>query len=297
MGQIIDLTGKQYGEITVLELDTDLTAAKKRTYWKCKCSCGREKSIRADGLKRIQTCGECKKDLTNQRFGRLVALQRGKKDKAEHQYWICKCDCGNICEINSDNLRRGLTQSCGCLHAETTHNIIFQDITGQKFGKLTAVDYFVKNKKTYWHCSCECGNECIVAGSNLKNNHTQSCGCINYSIGESNIAKLLQAYKIKFVTEYIFNDLPQRRYDFYLPEFNRLIEFDGIQHTKYKNNWYQSIEEFEISQKRDKEKNQYALTNNIPLVRIPHTKRDNITIDMLLGNEYLVTAEEIIEEI
>ena len=53
--------------------------------------------------------------------------------------------------------------------------------------------------------------------------------------------------------------------------------------------------------RRDKEKNQYAIEHNIPLVRIPYTERDNITLDMLLGDKYLIkpdmeeaqTAEEI----
>jgi hypothetical protein len=42
---------------------------------------------------------------------------------------------------------------------------------------------------------------------------------------------------------------------------------------------------------RDLEKNQYALAHNIPLVRIPYTQRDNITLDMLLGPDYLVKTE------
>ena len=61
----------------------------------------------------------------------------------------------------------------------------------------------------------------------MKNGHTQSCGCINYSIGEKNITQLLKLNNINFIKEYIFKDLPNRRYDFYLPELNRLIEFDG----------------------------------------------------------------------
>lgn len=289
MGKFIDLSGQQFGEMTVLEKDTELSKQKKRVYWKCECSCGRIKSIRADGLKTIQTCGECKKDLTNQRFGRLVALQKGKKDKAWHQHWICQCDCGNIVEVNGDNLRRGLTKSCGCLHSELTHQLHFQDITGQRFGKLTALEYFIQNQKAYWKCQCECGNVCIVAGSNLKNGHTQSCGCINYSIGEQNIINILKTNNIKFQKEYVFSDFSNRRYDFYLPDFNRLIEFDGVQHTKFKNTWHQTETEYLAAQERDKEKNQYALQHNILLVRIPYWERDNITLEMILGNQYLIT--------
>lgn len=291
MSSFKDLSGQVFGSMTVLEKDIELSNQKGRVYWKCQCTCGRTKSVRADGLKKIQTCGECKKDLAGQRFGRLTAIEKGKKDAAQHQYWICKCDCGKIVEINSDNLRRGLTKSCGCLHSELTHQLVFQDITGHRFGKLVALEYEIKNQKAYWKCQCDCGNITIVAGSNLKNGHTQSCGCISYSIGEQNIATILQNNNISFIKEKIFSDLPDRRYDFYLPQYNRLIEFDGKQHFSFVATWHNSQEEFNTAQQRDLEKNQYALSHNIPLVRIPYTQRDNITLDILLGPDYLVKAE------
>lgn len=291
MGKFIDLTGQKFGEMTIIGKDTELTQQKGRIYWKCQCSCGRVKSIRTDGLKKIKTCGECKKDLSGQRFGRLVALSKGKKDKASHQYWICKCDCGNIVEINSDNLRRGLTQSCGCLHSEITHNTVFKDITGQKFGKLTVIEYKIKNAKTYCYCQCECGGKTWVSKNNLVNGHTQSCGCISGSIGELNIQKILLENNIEFYKEFIFNDLPKRRFDFYLPQLNRLIEFDGIQHFKFTKNWNNSEIDFKLSQQRDQEKNEYAFSHNISLVRIPYWERDNITLDLILGDKYLISQE------
>ena len=291
MGRFNDLTGQQFGNLVVLEKDEELSLSKKRLYWKCQCSCGRIKSIRGDGLKNIQTCGECLKDLTNQKFGRLTPIKKGKKDKAQHQYWICKCDCGNVVEVNSDNLRRGLTQSCGCLHSETTHELRFKDITGQRFGKLIALSYCIKNQKAYWTCKCDCGNVVEVCISNLSNGHTQSCGCINYSIGEKNIIKILEDNNIYFKKEYIFSDLPKLRYDFYLPELNRLIEFDGKQHYDYKNTWHETEEEFLEAYKRDLKKNEYALNNHIFLVRIPYYERDNIDLEMILGNKYLIKEE------
>ena len=298
MGKFIDLTGQKFGEITILEKDIETSRLKSRIYWKCQCSCGRIKSIRADGLKKIQTCGECTNDLTNRKFGRLTVLNKGKKDKAQHQFWFCKCDCGNIVEINSDNLRRGFTQSCGCLHSELNHQNRFQDITGQKFGKLTAISYEIIDSKSYWNCLCDCGNKVRVAGSNLKNGHTSSCGCINYSIGEQNIKNLLQSNNINFICQFKFQDLNNRFYDFYLPEHNRLIEFDGKQHFEIGvSGWYKSKEEFNKAKQRDIEKNQYALEHNIPLVRIPYWERDNITLNMLLGDKYLIEeAEELIKE-
>lgn len=60
-------------------------------------------------------------DLTGQRFGRLVVIEKDiEKSKARGKtFWICKCDCGNTKSIHSvDLLRKGGTRSCGCLHRE-----------------------------------------------------------------------------------------------------------------------------------------------------------------------------------
>ena len=56
-----------------------------------------------------------------------------------------------------------------------------EDLTGQKFGKLTVIslneEVSKQKKATYWNCKCVCGNEVIVYGGNLKNSNTKSCGC------------------------------------------------------------------------------------------------------------------------
>lgn len=51
-----------------------------------------------------------------------------------------------------------------------------QDLTGQKFNRLTVVKYLSKSK---WLCKCDCGNETIVLTGHLKSGHTKSCGCYN----------------------------------------------------------------------------------------------------------------------
>lgn len=65
-------------------------------------------------------------------------------------------------EVKGDSLIRNNTQSCGCLHREKMHEIVFKDLSGKKFGKLTPINYFIKNYKTMWYCKCDCGNETIV---------------------------------------------------------------------------------------------------------------------------------------
>lgn len=57
------------------------------------------------------------------------------------------------------------------------HN--FADLSGQKFGRLTAIEYLGSiNKKSKWKCVCECGNEAIVNAQHLITGHTVSCGCL-----------------------------------------------------------------------------------------------------------------------
>lgn len=55
----------------------------------------------------------------------------------------------------------------------------FQDLSGSKFGKLTAIKVAYKNKngESVWECVCDCGNVVNVVCSNLKNGHSTSCGC------------------------------------------------------------------------------------------------------------------------
>jgi len=50
-------------------------------------------------------------DYTNQRFGKLVAVSYIGGERAQ---WLCRCDCGKVAVVRSENLRTGKTSSCGC---------------------------------------------------------------------------------------------------------------------------------------------------------------------------------------
>lgn len=54
----------------------------------------------------------------------------------------------------------------------------FVDISGQKFGRLTASAYVGKApRKPSWLCECECGSRVVVTATNLRTGNTLSCGC------------------------------------------------------------------------------------------------------------------------
>ncbi len=59
-------------------------------------------------------------DLTGQRFGRLVVIERAENGKRGKARWLCQCDCGNTCIVDGNHLRSGKTKSCGCVSREAT---------------------------------------------------------------------------------------------------------------------------------------------------------------------------------
>jgi hypothetical protein len=53
-----------------------------------------------------------------------------------------------------------------------------KDLTGQKFGRLTAIKYVeTRNGYVFWECLCECGKTIIIGSASLNRKHTHSCGC------------------------------------------------------------------------------------------------------------------------
>lgn len=66
----------------------------------------------------IMKMGRCK-DLTGQRFGRLVAVSITDKRAFHRAVWVCRCDCGSVVEVSAGKLLDNHTKSCGCLQKDT----------------------------------------------------------------------------------------------------------------------------------------------------------------------------------
>lgn len=299
----LDLTNQRFGKLTVI-CKLDKRDSGGCVMWLCQCDCGNTVEVRGSYLKSDHTtsCG-CNRaeaaqkmgsstihDLTNLKFGKLTVLRNTGKKAGTNYIWECQCECGKIHEVAGADLVCGKTKSCGCQRLQSISKAKTIDMIGRRFGKLIVLSQESKDSDGSWNylCQCDCGNQKIVNGVSLRNGATCSCGCLNSSIGETNINNILVQNNIVFKREYSFDDLGKLRFDFALLEDNkvtRLIEFDGRQHYEENNYFSTSLEDI---QQRDKVKNEYALSHNIPLVRIPYWERDNITLDMLLGDKYLI---------
>lgn len=120
-----DLTGQTFGRLTVLGRAENRQG---RIYWKCQCSCGNITEASSHnlklGLKKSCGClrkeGHHRRELTGERFGRLVALKpTEQKDSHGSILWLCQCDCGNQTLVSATDLVQGNNRSCGCLRKES----------------------------------------------------------------------------------------------------------------------------------------------------------------------------------
>lgn len=88
------------------------------------------------------------KDISGQKFGRLVALYKLHNYHKTGSYWLCCCKCGNLAEVYLGSLRSGATNSCWCLHTEKMKDIF------TKHGKTNTRPYKI------WKCMTQrCNNK------------------------------------------------------------------------------------------------------------------------------------------
>ncbi len=253
-------------------------------------------------------------DMTGQRYGKLIVLERAENDKHGKAQWLCQCDCGSSPKIiNGAALRRGLTISCGCNKLEKLskynqkHTVIE---IGKQYGYLTVVSrntdpLFSTDGRAMWNCICKCGNTHIVSGKHLRDGKVTSCGCRRQSLGEEKVEKLLLENNINYAKEYLVDVRKEliyqhhkARFDFAIFDNNNnllyFIEYDGLQHFEEnirKNGLgWNTQEKYEKIHERDELKNNWCRDNNISLIRVPYTKYGTLCIEDLIPetSEFLI---------
>ena len=132
---------------------------------------------------------------------------------------------------------------------------------------------------------CGCCGENIFTTSyrNYKKGQKRCAFCSSsMSLQEKYIYDYLEKCNISFIFQKTFPDLKDIKYliyDFFLPEYNLCIEYDGEQH--YNTHFYETmpinpLSTFELTQKHDQMKTQYCIDNNIELLRIPYWSENHI---------------------
>lgn len=219
----------------------------------------------------------------------LTVIDRAQNDASGRAQWLCKCKCDKLIIVKGVSLRNGKTKSCGCYQKLRTSEASIKNLVGQTIGNFTVLESIMGTKygeRHKWRCRCNlCGNEnAIIATDNLK--HQESCGCLIESKGTRKIKEILEQNNIAFIQEKRFSDLRfedtghQARFDFYINNAY-IVEYDGRQHFIQGDGVYDNAEKFAQTQDHDHIKNEYCWKHNIPIIRIPYTELDNITLEML----------------
>ena len=290
-----DLTGLRFGMLVVTRLLGKTKYSDK--IWECICDCGNITKVTQGHLRsgHTRSCG-CQKNklenLVGKTFGYLTVISRDEdyltpSSGKRYTQWLCQCVCGNTTVVLSGNLKSGSTISCGCKNPHKLENL-----EGSVFGDLKVlklVSPYVNpsgRKLIRYECECTCGNKILALANALRSGDVKSCGCKINSKGERFVRSYLDALGCDYDLHKSFSDCLSDKgfrlnFDFYVRDYNLLIECNGRQH-------YMPVDFFGgfsryIEQKNhDKIKKEYALDHGFNYIVLDCRREnlDNIIIEL-----------------
>lgn len=188
------------------------------------------------------------------------------------------CDLHNITwEAVPGNI---LYQKCGCPECgkakigdknRRTHEEYVEQLL-EVNPDIIVIEKYVDSFTSITHLCKKCQYKWKARPANIL--FGKGCPICCKSVGERKIRQWLDEHKIRYEYQKIFNDCRDKRplpFDFYLPDYNKCVEYDGEQHFEPIEH-FGGEEEFEIRINHDQIKTQYCSDNNISLLRIPYYK-------------------------
>jgi hypothetical protein len=244
--------------------------------------------IRASNHKRGVGCKKCADELN--RYNRLDTEEFIKRSKNIHgdtydysvsNYIgihtnieiICK-EHGIFEQLPNNHFKKLGCPKCSGIKRLDTDEFITKskDVHGDKYD-YSLVNYI--NNRTKVNIICIKHGIFSQSPSSHINNSSGCPYCCS-SKGENLIKNYLNNININYIHQHKFADCKDKKilsYDFYLPDYNLCIEYDGLQHFKPIKR-FGGLEGFNIVKKHDKIKNIYCKSNDIMLLRIKYN--DNI---------------------
>ena len=231
----------------------------------------------------------------------IIFLKRlDEQDSAKRKpFGLFQCpECGAPVKTRIRNVVKGSFHYCPqCRSKKRSEKMINNDygtyngqnLINKTFGSWIVIEKLEErqNGHVLWLCECTCGTKQKISTGNLiQGISTQCMSCSlksNQSKGAKLIENILQENNIKYDMEYSFDNCSYKnklRFDFYLPDYNTCIEYDGEQHYKEKNYWRDNLKTIQL---RDNIKNKYCKEHNINLIRIPYWDLKKISSEYLFS--------------
>lgn len=206
-------------------------------------------------------------------------IKNSEKIKIKH------IKCGNIFDMRAGNFLNG--QRCPeCSKNEISKKLKKDnDIFLSEINELYADEYSILSE---YNKACDiikvrhnkCGNIFEVTASNMLVKRSHCPNCINVSNGENLISDILNSNNINFIEQKKFDKLygingGHLSYDFYLPDYNLLIEYQGKQHEVPVEH-FGGEEQLVVQKEHDERKRDYAKNNGFELLEIWYYDFDKI---------------------
>ena len=198
----------------------------------------------------------------------------------------CKCKiCGNEWNTVAQNLISG--KGCPECKKSKLSDLLRKDVEifkDELYLINPNIEIIGEYINSYTKVLCRCKKDDFV-WSALPSNLLRGTGCpiCNSSHGEQKITNYLKLQNISFIPQYKFEQCKNQRklpFDFYLPDFNMCIEYDGLQHYKPVCfggcSYDDALLAFKQTKANDKIKNHFCNSNDINLLRIPYYEFNNI---------------------
>ena len=241
--------------------------------------------------KGLYCCAQCAKDVQKPKWNDIVSLFNSYNyELISTEYINAKSGLEYVCNKHKDkgiqkvrygNLKNGFgCKYCGREKQMEKRRSSFDEVK-ELFAKhdMILLDQEYINSQTPLMYICTHHKEKGIQWMTASNAHVQHCPYCNISKGENEVIRILEKYHIKYSREIKFDGLGELRgrlsYDFYLPDYNLLIEYQGRQH-EMPVSIFGGVEMFIKQQDRDKCKRKFAKDNNIELLEIWHYDFKNI---------------------
>lgn len=277
MKEILELTQGEYCPVTPYVNSATKLQMKHVT-------CGTVWEVRPNNFKtgtRCPKCAQLKKTKTTEQFSQEVQEVTKGALKLVGEYLGCDIPTEVVCTKHSlvistrpTSILKG-KQVCPKCNAEylskcqrKDHRQFTNQLQQKHKGRIIAVESYINtHTKITFRCT-ECTHEFKAEPNSVL--RLSGCPRCKQSKGERLVADILEELNVSFETQRVFPDCVYKRalpFDFYLADYNLLIEFDGEQH-------YRPIEffggaiMFEYQQERDKVKTEFAKVKGFTLIRL-----------------------------
>lgn len=273
-------------------------SAVRTVWWKCSKNHEYEALISNRTSKRCTGCPYCTGRIASVEnsvascYPHLIAEWHSTKNEkpateftassGQKVWWKCSAGHEWYATINNRTIKGHGCPCCSGRIAHSARNLmlthpqIAAEWYSEKNGDITPTHVTPGSSKKYWWKCLK--NPLHIWAAKVSNRTCNDTGCPHCKMShmEKKVNEWLNTAGVQFVAQKRFDDLKGQSVDFYLTEFNAVIECDGVQHFEEVSDYFHHYTTLKLQQERDIKKNNYLKDKRISILRISHKEEKDI---------------------